>query len=177
MRLFWGYVKANNSKIIYVILFAFVFMLLFKWLQKKGWMKDEEKGMICTLKMFLLSLSCSFIFVMTLFGRLAGDYGLKIIPFESYCKAFNENNTELILQLMMNIAMYIPLGFLLPCCFKRFDKCRYVMLMATVSSLSIELLQVIFRIGLFETDDILNNVIGAMMGLMIYVLITKIVKK
>ena len=70
--------------------------------------------------------------------------------------------------------MFIPIGFLLPCCFKLYEKYRYVLITAVIASVSIELLQLIFRIGLFETDDVINNVFGAVIGLGIYVVVKKV---
>lgn len=80
------------------------------------------------------------------------------------------------LQIIINIVMFIPIGFLLPCCFKLYEKYRYVLATAVIASVSIEVLQLIFRMGLFETDDVINNVFGATIGLGFYILAKKVIE-
>lgn len=59
-------------------------------------------------------------------------------------------------------------------CFEYHLAYGYVLITAVIASVSIELLQLVFRIGLFETDDVINNVFGAMIGLGIYVVVKKV---
>lgn len=171
---FQGYFKLNIPSIKWVLLFGVVFMILFYVLSRKGYTKHYVKPIIIIVSGILLSLSCSFIFVMTLFGRSIGaEFDFRAKPFESYYIAFAEGGVEVMLQIIINIAMFIPVGFLLPCCFRIYEKYRYVLITVIIASVSIELLQLIFRIGLFETDDVINNVFGAMIGLGTYVVVKK----
>lgn len=168
---FQVYLHQNFSGIKWVFLFGVLFYTVFYFLQVKGYTKNCRKMVVSKVCRIILSLNCSFIFVMTLFGRRIGEncrFDLK--PFNSYYYGFTEGDMEMLLQIIMNVAMYIPLGFLLPCYFKVFEKYRYVVLVATISSLFIELTQAIFKMGLFEVDDIINNTIGAIGGLLIYIL-------
>lgn len=172
---FQGYLQLNIPRIKWVFAFGIVFMVLYLILQKKGCVKRKTNPITAQIYGILLSLSCSFIFVMTLFKRSAGvDFDFRAKPFESYYIAFAEGGIEVMLQIIINIAMFIPIGFLLPCCFKLYEKYRYVLITAVIASVSIELLQLIFRMGLFETDDVINNVFGAMIGLGIYVVVKKV---
>ena len=43
-------------------------------------------------------------------------------------------------------------------------KLRMIVLSAIVLSFGIELIQLVFKLGLFEFDDIFHNVLGAMIG-------------
>ena len=172
---FQGYFKLNIPQIKWVLLFGLVFMILFCIMSRKGYMKHHANSITTMISGILLSLSCSFIFVMTLFRRFGGvDFDFRAKPFESYYIAFAEGGIEVLLQIIINIAMFIPIGFLLPFCFKLYEKYRYVLITAAISSVSTELLQLIFRIGLFETDDVINNVFGAMIGLGIYIVAKKV---
>lgn len=67
-------------------------------------------------------------------------------------------------QIFYNILMMVPFGLLLPAVLEYRRSHRMIILSAFVYSLSIELIQLIFRVGAFETDDILNNCIGALVG-------------
>lgn len=172
-----GYLQLNIPRIKWVLVFGFVFMFLFCFLKRKGRVKYHTNLVVTIIYGILLSLSCSFIFVMTLFKRSAGvDFDFRAKPFESYYIAFAEGGTEVLLQIIINIAMFIPIGFLLPCCFRLYEKYRYVLITTVIVSVSIELLQLIFKMGLFETDDVINNVFGVMIGLGIYVVLKKVKK-
>lgn len=174
-RNFQGYFQLNLPKTKWIILFGFIFMVLFFVLQRMGFVKNCANWVKAVICGCLLSLSCSFIFVMTLFRRSAGtDFDFRAKPFESYYIAFVEGGTEVMLQIIVNIVMFIPIGFLLPCCFSLYEKYRYVLITAITVSVSIELIQLIFKMGLFETDDIINNVFGAMIGLGLYVVAKRV---
>ncbi len=169
-REFCGYLQLYFPKIKWVILFGLIFLSLLYLENWKG--AVQQKGPVIFVCKMLLSLTCSFIFVMTLFGRTTeGNYDWELMPFESYYNAWTEGSMEIMLQILVNIAMYIPLGFLLPCCFRWFERYRHVLFVASVSSLLIELIQLIFKIGLFEVDDIINNILGAIIGIGLYTLL------
>ena len=163
---------------IWIVLCFILFSILFCYLKQRGYVKQYKNTIMSYIAGIFLSIECSSILNLTLMERIVGEKRqFQLLPFESYARIITEENMELFLQIIINIAMYIPLGFLLPCCFKMFDKYRYVLVMAMGTSLIIELLQVIFKIGLFETDDIINNVLGALEGISLYTLVVKIKRK
>ncbi len=168
---FRGYLKLNIPNIRWILVFGIIFAVLFYLHQVKGYGKQIKSRVASILCWGLLSLNCSFIYIMTLSGRRIGEtHRIALKPFSSYYVAFTEGNMEILLQILVNIAMYIPLGFLLPCCFKLFEKYRYVILGTFCGSLIIELIQLVFRMGLFEIDDIIHNTLGAVSGLLIYII-------
>ena len=63
-----------------------------------------------------------------------------------------------------NIFMMLPLGILLYILWKPFRKPGWSMLAGFLCSLSIECIQLFSRRGKFETDDIMNNVFGMLIG-------------
>lgn len=161
--------RISSPKLKWIFFFALLFLLFYAVVEKIRCRKQQEvyakTGMIASM---MLSLSVSFIFVMTVFGRTEGDSGFRIVPFASYSMALEGKDVELLLQILVNIAMYIPVGLLLPCCFQLFKKSRYAVLAAFLGSTGIELWQGLSKTGLFETDDILNNVLGALIGVGLY---------
>ena len=86
-------------------------------------------------------------------------------------------NIESLLQIIMNIVMFVPVGLFLPCCFQKFEKNRFVLLGALILSGTIELIQGITKIGMFEFDDILGNVLGAEIGFGIYWILSRSFRK
>ena len=114
---------------------------------------------------------------MTLFNRHVADYAVTLKPFWSYYTAYKISNAELWLQIIMNIAMYIPIGFSMPGCFASMQKFWKIILVIAVCSGMIEVIQYILSIGYPDVDDTLNNIIGGMIGYGIYVLYKSIQKK
>ncbi len=68
-------------------------------------------------------------------------------------------------EVLLNILLYLPMGYLLPFTFKMF---RYGVILTTsvgfFCSLATEFTQAYFRIGVFQVDDILLNTLGTLIG-------------
>lgn len=142
-------------------------------------MKNKQKGQEISFffAFFLFSYELSFILSLTLSGREnVIDDPWEIIPFASWVGVFLQKDIGLLTQILANILLFIPLGFLLPCCFARCRRYRYTILSAAILSLVIELIQGIAQIGLFETDDIIHNTLGACIGAGMYAMIRYIRK-
>ena len=85
--------------------------------------------------------------------RMYIDYAYKLNSFEN---------------LVGNIVLFIPFGFLLPLCM--------MLLNAFLFVLGIEVFQLFSAFGAFDVDDILLNCLGAVMGYCLYI-IAKAIKK
>lgn len=164
-----AYLQMNMPKIKWVFCFFVFFYVLFWILDKKGYAKQYRSKCTKVAIVGLLSLACSFIFVATLFGRRVGaGYKVNLIPLDSYHIALGDGNKEMLLQIIMNIVMYVPLGFLIPCYFKCVTLKRHTICILLICSVLTEMVQGIAKIGYFELDDIINNVAGAIVGVMSY---------
>ena len=91
----------------------------------------------------------------------AHSYELEL--FWSYKEWIIHHNAALGMEILNNILLFFPLGFIMTDAFR---KCplRIVCLVSLILSGAVECCQLIFRLGLFEFDDILNNVLGAVLG-------------
>ena len=67
-----------------------------------------------------------------------------------------------------NIALFVPLGFLLPSLFAGFRSVKYIAILALLLSLLAEILQYIFTIGVFDVDDIIYNTVGSIIGFYLF---------
>lgn len=105
----------------------------------------------------LLAAYILFILMETVIGRKVGVGRVELVPFWSY------SHTELRMEIVLNYILFIPFGFLLYLCFGKKYVLR-VVIAGFLLSTSIELIQLIFRIGLFEFDDIIGNTIGCFIG-------------
>ena len=76
-------------------------------------------------------------------------------------------------QVYLNVAMFVPMGYLLPYVFDYFRR-GYIRLKATfvslLLSLLIENLQLITKRGFYDTDDLFSNTLGGFIGACLYVM-------
>ncbi len=73
-----------------------------------------------------------------------------------------------LLNFLGNIVLFMPFGSLIDALSGTPANKFRVIIAAFFFSLSIELLQLIFRIGVYDADDILLNTLGAYVGLCVY---------
>ncbi len=86
-------------------------------------------------------------------------------------------NMTLFVAILLNILLYIPLGYLLPFTWRWFRSRRLlswrVILVGFACSALTEITQLVCRIGLFEFDDMINNTLGCALGCLLYSLIMR----
>ena len=68
---------------------------------------------------------------------------------------------------VLNLILFLPLGFFLPMLFKKYSHIRCVMLTSFFFSLSIEMVQMFGR-GATDINDLITNTAGACLGYLIY---------
>ena len=74
---------------------------------------------------------------------------------------------ESLIGIVQNLILFMPFGFLL-CGATDQPRTSRILLLGFLLSLSIELCQLLFRLGWFEIDDILHNVLGTYLGIRLY---------
>lgn len=100
----------------------------------------------------------------TLFSR-ENYFGGRIKPlFYSYKDAWFNFSDSAWRNIILNFCMFIPLGLWLPLGIKGFRRFWKVSLAGFGFSLLIEGIQLFFRRGIFECDDIMGNTVGTMIG-------------
>lgn len=140
--------------------------------------KKKSQGQSVSKKEILCGLALSVYLVFLLGGILLGrdfrgKHRIEPVPFWSYYKAIVEKDVALALQMLGNVVIFIPFGVLLPTAWKRMRNIRCIILIAASVSLSLELVQLIFKLGLFEFDDVFHNTLGAVIGYWIWRMIKK----
>lgn len=76
-------------------------------------------------------------------------------------------------NLIGNIVIFIPYGLLLPLVWRKGNSCFSFLLSALVFILGVELVQMWTNFGAFDVDDILLNLLGALLGYFVYSLAIK----
>lgn len=97
------------------------------------------------------------------------DYNFYL--FRAWIEAWNRFTVQSWLNIMLNIAMFVPLGFLLPVLCRWADKWNRMLLAGFGTSMLVEVIQLITRRGIFDIDDLFTNTLGAMLGWSILMLL------
>lgn len=133
----------------------------------------SEKNRITTFKQLILKsiTICYFIFIIsvTLMGRSNLWQNQTIMPlFYSYKDAWNNFSVTSWKNIILNFLLFVPLGILIPMVTTKCKTFWKTVLTAILLSTSIETIQLLTGLGIFELDDILGNTIGTMIGYGIY---------
>ena len=117
----------------------------------------------------ILGLYLIFILNMTLLFRETGDSQGEFTLFWSYRQFFSNHyyGTEI----LQNIWLFVPLGAII----RALTRKKIFLLAPFVLSVVIELIQLVFGLGLFEFDDIISNTLGGLLGYLIAWLFTELV--
>lgn len=78
-------------------------------------------------------------------------------PFWSY------DRPELLVENIMNVVVFIPIGLLLGCAFKQSTWWKALLIGCSIS-ITIEALQFWFMRGFSELDDVMHNTVGCLIG-------------
>ena len=116
-----------------------------------------------------LALSCVAVIIIlyaTLLTRVPGSGGLILTPFAALAAA--RVQPELYREMLMNVFLFFPLGLTLsnalPRRWNRWLRIGVTTLAGCLLSAGIEYAQYRFALGLAETDDVLCNTLGALLG-------------
>ena len=130
--------------------------------------------------LFLIYLAglCYFLFFAENYGRVTGleKYRYNLVPFreiERFWKYRRELGIHSFHNLAGNILGFMPAGFFIPIMWKDKRGFFFTVCMTFQLSLQAEILQLIFRVGSFDVDDLLLNTFGGMLGYLLLILLKK----
>ena len=109
------------------------------------------------------------------FGEIS--YSINLIPFRAFHDAYVYGSTHVLQQYMLNIVMFIPLGFLLPVIFPH-KMTRWLPVIITILSATVAIELTQFFMGrVVDVDDIITNFMGGMGGFSLYILLERVLKQ
>ena len=142
-----------------LVFFCIVAVVLVGWL---GWEKGWRKVAALLLVEFVFFIFGSTVFFREALTMARYDY----TPFWSYKEILNGRD-DLLVENIMNIAIFLPTGLLLGMTSRKMTW-RKVVMIGGFFSVLIEILQYVFQRGLSEVDDIMHNTVGCLIGYGIY---------
>lgn len=148
------------------ILFFVGYKLIYKKIMKGTKTINKNK-----LILYGISICYAVIVLGAVFLSRGDNYGnINLHLFSSYKEAYNKMQISLFRNIILNILLFVPFGFLLPIYSDKLKKLYKIILIGFFTTLIIEAIQYITKIGIFEIDDILNNTIGTAIGYSIFMI-------
>ncbi len=132
--------------------------------------KTWVKGISRVLFIIYLIVLAYFLFFSERYGRTNGGeaYRYNLQLFKELKRFITYRNSigyeSFIVNIFGNVFAFTPFGFILPIISKENRKLLHIVLLSLEFSLAIELLQLIFRVGIFDVDDLFLNTLGGLIG-------------
>lgn len=144
-----------------------ILLILLSFIGYKVIYKKIMKGTRTISKKRLILYGISICYIAVLFGAVflsrSGIYReLNMHLFSSYKEAYNKMELSLFRNIILNIMLFVPLGFLLPIYTEKLKKLYRVVLIGFITTLIIEIVQYATGMGICEADDIFNNTLGTL---------------
>lgn len=108
------------------------------------------------------------------FGGVESGHPANFVPFSTILPYLFGHKGWIIagLNLVGNIVLLVPLGFLAPLVWHNMTWKR-ASLLAVSAPLCIEIMQSVLRVGIFDIDDVILNALGVMIGFGIFALMRR----
>lgn len=136
--------------------------------------KKEFKVLCMILFGLYIVLLVYFLFFAELLGRtdMNREYHYNLVLFKEIKRFIIYRRqlgmTAVLMNLVGNMVIFMPFGFLLPAMRRRMRRFWKVTLLSFEMSLAVELLQLVTKVGSCDVDDMLLNTIGGMLGYAVY---------
>lgn len=165
----WEYIVSEINIIprtVYVVMLSIIIVGVIALI---AWKRKESSKYISGL---LLGEYLFIIFGLTvIYRKTHHKVSHFITPFWSYKVLFQGEAPSLLDEIIMNVVLFIPVGLLLGSQLTKDTKKKrwlVVILVGMGISLGIEVLQMTFKKGSFEFDDIFHNTLGCLIGFLLW---------
>ena len=126
--------------------------------------RELNEGMLVLFILYVLMVS-----YITIFSRSEGHSRAILLRMDSFQEAIRNKSLEPLNHVMLNAAMFIPIGILFPLINpERLGHILYVGPLGLTMSTLIEATQMFFQIGQCDAEDIVANTAGAVIGVILF---------
>jgi glycopeptide antibiotics resistance protein len=159
-------VQIGPGGFIAVALLVFAAWRIVRWRGAGGDVVRES--VVVALFAYVLAMACVTFFPMNIiFYDWHGRFNL--VPLASIADLVRHTTAETAIKnIGGNIVMFVPLGLLLPMLFRRLRSLGSLVWRVALISAAIEVLQLPTRLRATDVDDIILNVVGAVIGYAIF---------
>ena len=159
----WFYCLPMGNAVLLVAGCSLVY-LLFARLIRNFWIRYPIHAL------FLTAWAALVIYMTVLIRRCDPGNAVDLIPFYSYYVALSGGNREMFRSNLMNVLLFVPGGLLCGCLMprnlKKWVSLSIVIAVFAVFSAGIEWMQLRNMLGDCQTDDVIHNAFGAVIGAM-----------
>ena len=126
-------------------------------------LRRRERQALISMTAFGLYLA--ILLVITFLSRESGSNpgAMDLELFSTW--GINDRNNAYVVE---NVLLFIPYGFLCSCAFAKLRNFFSCMLFGALTSMAVEFLQLVTARGYFQIDDILTNILGTVVGYLLF---------
>lgn len=137
--------------------------------------KDLIRKGSWVLFLIYMAVMAYFLFFSEALNRTNGiDYQYNLVLFQEIGRGFwcleHGNFQYFFLNVILNVVAFVPFGFILPIISTKNRNFFNIFLLSLEMTLIIEILQLVFKVGSFDVDDIFLNTVGGTLGYLFYAL-------
>ncbi|MCM1191183.1 MAG: VanZ family protein [Butyrivibrio sp.] len=158
----------------YIVVPAILVCLIFLQIMLCRLVKDSEKKIRYSAGMWLLFHIFTVLCATIIERPLNNGVRVQLELFWTIKRAWAEHSGRYWYNIIGNIALFIPMGALLPTAFRRMRAWWKVSLAGFLFSGMIELSQYVFRLGLCEYDDLMHNNVGVFLGYQVFIVLSSV---
>lgn len=142
----------------------------YQLLKKLGWL---------LFYLYIIFLSY-FLFFSERYGRshISEEYRYNLELFKEIKRfiKYRENLgfENFVVNILGNVLAFTPYGFLLPLLNARYRKFIWIFISTLLFTLTVEFIQLVFKVGIFDVDDLFLNTAGGIIGFVSYKLLAYI---
>lgn len=163
---YFDHISTNISESLCVVLLLVLCVTAIVIFSRKGVIRIQLRRLLKVMfAEYLVLLFCSTV----IFREEMPEAGVKFALFGGYL----DRNMYILKDALLNVAIFIPIGFCTSV-FLRFPKWLKILLLSISLSCTIELSQFILSRGWCDTNDVMNNAVGGLIGYWGYLLWKKL---
>lgn len=149
----------NSVFVISFLILSVLIVLVF--MQRKNHRETLRSVLSMMLVVYVFLMFCSTVVC----REIKETHNLELIPFWNYNDIFVSRNPMSYWEVLLNIILYSPIGFMIGCISK---KLLPTILICVLLSVVTEVLQLVLHRGLCETNDVIHNTLGGFIGWSLY---------
>lgn len=137
--------------------------------------KNRHRRLGLVLFIAYLVLLSYFLFFAENMGRspdARASYSYNLVPFKEIRRFIVYRDIlgyrAVFLNIFGNVAAFLPFGFFLPEIWRQVGRWYTMIVLSFTTSLCIELMQLVTKVGSFDVDDLLLNTIGGYLGYLLF---------
>ena len=163
------YISQYKELLIFIAVFVVLYIFFMHWLNVRFLNRLRQPAALISLAVELAAIAAFTL----MFREVGTERQYELEFFWSYKAWIFGKNVELGMEILNNILLFFPLGFVITDALKRCPFWAVLLISGCVSGM-VEFSQYYFRLGLFEFDDIFNNVLGALIGWSVFHILQQI---